>query len=232
MNKKRKIITWIIICSLWNLSVITIHIIMRSQLKFPTLNFEFFGWLIPVFMTVPFHGLFFGILSVYRKRFMKGFAKVYTTVGILCYIFFVAFVTLGFSQWEPGLYPLVSETDDVSHYLILDYETEYEKIYKVLPERVPENAQNIRYEYHYAPIELDYTVDAQWRLPENDFEEEKERVSAKAHNCTDNGNKTVYSFFWSGQYDRSPGALYNIEIEFDDGTRTVSYHLLKNVITS
>ena len=232
MNKNRKIITWITVCSVWNLAVITVHIIMRSQLKFPTLNFEFFGWLIPVFMTIPFHGLFFGILSVYRKRFMKVFATVYNTVGILCYVSFVAVVTLGFSQWEPGLYPLVSETDNISHYLILDYETWYEKIYKVLPERIPENAQNIQYEYHYAPIELDYTVDAQWRLPENDFEEEKERISADAQECIEEDNKTVCTFFWCGQYDRSPGALYNIEIEFDDGTGTVSYHLLKNVITS
>lgn len=232
MNKKRKIITWIIICSLWNLSVITIHIIMRSQLNFPTLDFDSYGWLIPVFMTVPFHGLFFGILSVYRRRFMKAFAVVYNTVGILCYIFFVAFVTLGFSLWKPVLYPLVSETDDVSHYLILDYETEYEKIYKVLPERVPENAQNIQYEYHYAPTELDYTVDARWTLPGNDFEKEKERVSANAQERIDEDNKTVCTFFWCGQYDRSPGALYNIEIEFDNETGTVSYHLLKNVITS
>ncbi len=205
---------------------------MRSQLNFPNLDFHFYGWLIPVFMSVPFHALFFGILSVYRNRFMKAFAIIYTAVGWLSYIFFVAFVTLGFSQWEPVLYPLVSETDDVSHYLILDYETEYEKIYEVLPEKVPENAQNIQYKYYYSSIDLDYTVDAQWSLAENDFEEEKERIIGNAHECINDGNKTVYRFFWSGQYDRSPGALYNIEIEFDDETGTVRYRLLKNVTTS
>ncbi len=232
MNNKRKVITWIIICSLWNFAVITVHIIMRSQLEFPTLDFDFYGWLIPVFMTVPFHGLIFGILSVYRKRLIKAFAIFYTAAGIIFYISFVAFVTLGFTQFEPGLYPLVSETDDISHYLILDNETDYEKVYMVLPEAVPFNAQNIKYKYCYEPVELDYTVDVQWSLSENDFEQEKERVSEYAQECINNDSKTVCTFFWSGQYDKAPGALYNAEVEFDDETRTVSYHLLKNVITS
>lgn len=217
---------------MWNLAVITVHIIMRSQLKFPTLNFEFFGWLIPVFMTIPFHGLFFGILSVYRKRFMKVFATVYITVGILCYVSFVAVVTLGFSSWEPTLYPLISETDNISHYLMLDNETEYEIIYKMFPREILESAENIQYKYRYEPIELDYEVNAQWFLSQTDYDAEKMRVKQNADECEEEDGKTVCTFFWCGQYDRSPGALYNIEIEFDDGMRTVNYHLLKNVITS
>lgn len=235
MNKKRKIIAWIIVCSIWNVLVITMHIIMRSSLEFPTLNFERGGWLIPIFMTVPFHALFFGIISVYRKRLMKVFAVIYTAVGMLCYLVFISivlYINFAFEAREPLLYPLISETDNPAHYLVFDNETEYEKICEALPMEIPEAAQNVTYKYRYIPEGMDYTVDAQWALPGNDFEKEKERVSTNAQECIEEDNKTVCTFFWCGQYDRSPGALYNIEIEFDNETGTVSYHLLKNVVTS
>ncbi len=232
MNKKRKIIAWIIICSLWNFAVITIHIIMRSQLKFPTLNFEFFGWLIPVFMTVPFHGMFFGIISVYRKRFMKIFAIAYTTVGIICYISFVAAVTLGFSQWEPALYPLISETDNISFYLVLDNETEYEAIFKMFPSDIPASANNIQYKYRYEPIELDYEVNAQWLLSQTDYDSEKMRVKQNADECEQVSGKTLYKLWWQGEAEHSPGVYYNAEVEFDSETKEVKYRLLKNTVTS
>lgn len=49
MSKNKKITAWIMVCMLWNIVVVGIHIIMRSNFKFPALDFSFFGWLIPVF---------------------------------------------------------------------------------------------------------------------------------------------------------------------------------------
>lgn len=232
MDKKRRIIVWITVCSIWNLAVIIPHIIMRSHLKFPTLNFEFYGWLIPVFMTVPFHCLFFGIVSVYRKKIMKAFAVCYTVVGIFCYITFLTFTTMCFTEWEPGLYPLVSETDNVADYLVTDNEMEYDKIYKIFPEKIPERVEGVEYKYRYEPLELDYNVDAKWSLPQADYDTEKARVRQNAEECREEDGKTICKLWWRSDEVATPGIYYNIDVEFEDKTQAVRYHLLKNTITS
>lgn len=180
MSKKKKIISWLIVFFIWNSAVVGFHIFMRSQLEFPTLNFEslgWFAWSIPIFMTVPFYGLFFGILSVYRKKLMKAFAVLFTVVGILAYLGFVVISTNFLTDWTPGIYPLMSETENASDYLVLDgtLKDEYDQIVKILPETIPEEAKNVKYKYTNNPLEGS-RIELYFELPEDKYETFKDDV--------------------------------------------------------
>lgn len=180
MSKKKKIISWLIVFFIWNSAVVGFHIFMRSQLEFPTLNFEslgWFAWSIPIFMTVPFYGLFFGILSVYRKKLMKAFAVLFTVVGIFAFLGFVVISTNLLTDWTPGIYPLMSETENASDYLVLDgtLKDEYDQIVKILPETIPEEAKNVKYKYTNNPLEGS-RIELYFELPEDKYETFKDDV--------------------------------------------------------
>lgn len=170
MAKRRKITLWIIVCLLWETLVVGVHIFMRSQLKFPALNLEVLGWLVPIFMAVPLVALVFGVASVHRKRLMKTIAVIFTFLGVLIYVAYVGLVTFGFTDWKPGLYPLMSKTQNVENYLVLDgrFDKNYDEITKIMPKSVPKNAKNVSYNYEYDPTSR-ASVSAAWELPENEY---------------------------------------------------------------
>ncbi len=172
MTKKRKITAWVIGCLLWELVVVGIHIFMRSQLKFPTLNLEVLGWLVPVFIAVPFIALLFGVLSVRRKKeLMEAFAIIFAVLGALIYVAYV-----GFSIFI--LPPLMSDTKNTQDYLVFDSDFVmdfYDEIVEVIPETIPENATNVVYNYRYEPLSHGWLY-VYWELPEDEYEDFKNKT--------------------------------------------------------
>lgn len=234
MGKKTKIMLCVTVCLIWNLAVLIPFFIMRSQLKFPTLNLMQYGWLIPLFMTMPFVGLFFGLVSIYRKKILKWLASIYIVFGILFYSAFLTITTLAFTTWYPHLYPMISETNSISDYLIIDdTDAAYERIVKIMPQQIPTNAQNVTYNYRYVPLELDYSVNAQWNIPEADYEAEKQRVKDISDSNAVKNEMTICTISWSmGVNDTNPPCDYSINVEFYDETNVINYTVIKNSYTS
>ena len=174
MTAKRKITAWVIGCLLWELVVIGFYIYMYSLFKFPKLNFDFLGWLIPIFIVVPLLALLFGVLSVRRKKeLMEAFAIIFAVLSALLYcahIFLSLFM----------LSPIMSETNNKDDYLVLDNDMalSYEDIVGVIPEAIPENATNVVYSYHYVPWE-DGWIYFYWELPEDEYEAFKNETLQK-----------------------------------------------------
>lgn len=223
MKKKKQILTWIIVCLLWETLVVGVHILMRSQLKFPVLNLELFGWLIPVFMAVPFWALLFGIVSVYRKRLMKAFAVVFTVLGVMVYIAYIAFVTLGLAVWEPGLYPLISKTESTADYLVLDgkFAENYDEITEIMPKTIPDDATSIEYNYRYEPGMRGF-LSVSWKLPESEYETFKKETLQKDGEITQDSRGTIFKYSW--YTDSLP--YYNwSQLIFNDERHSISYTL-------
>lgn len=220
MAKKRKITAWVIVCLLWETLVVGVHILMRSQLKFPTLNLELFGWLVPMFMAVPFWALLFGIVSVYRKRLMKAFAVMFTSLGIVVYIAYIAFVTLGLTVWEPGLYPLISKTESTADYLVLDgrFEKNYDEITKIMPKTIPEGARNVSYSYEYDPT-LRASLSVAWELPENEYIAFKNETLNKGLLSSAKASEEFFEYKWN--VEEIPAFHSRMLIGFDDTSHGV-----------
>ena len=174
MSKKRKRTAWIVVCLLWELVVIGFYIYMHSLFKFPKLNFDFLGWLIPIFIVVPLLALLFGVLSVRRKKeLMEAFAIIFAVLSALLYcahIFLSLFM----------LSPIMSDTTNKDDYLVLDNDMAlcYEDIVAVIPEAIPENATNVVYKYHYEPW-ADGWIYFYWELPEDEYEAFKNETLQK-----------------------------------------------------
>lgn len=223
MSKKKKIISWLIVFFIWNSAVVGFHIFMRSQLEFPTLNFEslgWFAWSIPIFMTVPFYGLFFGILSVYRKKLMKAFAVLFTVVGIFAFLGFVVISTNLLTDWTPGIYPLMSETENASDYLVLDgnFKDNYDNIIEVMPEKIPQEAENVRYEYIYDPC-MSGNMEVYFELPENEYETFKSEVMEKQAVSEETESDNSAYFAWN--VTEIPAFFTWMRVDFDDSKNSV-----------
>ena len=193
MTKKRKITAWVVVCLLWELVVVGIHIFMCSLHKFPTLNHEFFGWLIPVFMTLPFIALLLGLASIDRKKIVRTFAKIFTAFGIVLYIA-CAFFPCAY----PPLYPLMSDTKNVEDYLIFDIEFTwlYDNIVGVIPETIPENATNVVYNYHYE-LAWGGSIYTYWELPEDEYEAFKNETLQKDGTIKEDSQGITFSPSWN-----------------------------------
>lgn len=215
MAKRRKITVWIIVCLLWETLIVGVHIFMRSQLKFPTLNFEVFGWLIPVFMAVPFVALFFGIVSVHRKRLMKTIAVIFTVLGMLIYVVYVGLVTGGLTYWKPGMYPIISKTQKVENYLVLDsrFDKNYDEITKIMPKTVPETAKNVSYYYEYDPTSR-ALLSISWELPENEYITFKDESLNKGLLSSAKASDEFFEYKWNFE----EGTAFNcwMLMEFSD----------------
>ena len=192
MSKKRKRTAWIVVCLLWELVVIGFYIYMHSLFKFPKLNFDFLGWLIPIFIVVPLLALLFGVLSVRRKKeLMEAFAIIFAVLSALLYcahIFLSLFM----------LSPIMSDTTNKDDYLVLDNDMAlcYEDIVAVIPEAIPENATNVVYKYHYEPW-ANGCIYVYWELPEDEYEAFKNETMQKDGVITEDSRGIIFNPSWN-----------------------------------
>ena len=166
---------------------------MRSLHKFPTLNPELFGWLIPVFMILPFVALLLGLVSIDRKKAMGIFAKAFTALGIVLYIA-CAFLPCAY----PPLYPLMSETKNTENYLVFDddFAWLYNDIVGVIPETIPENATNVVYNYRHELASHGWMY-VYWELPEDEYEAFKNETLQKDGTFTEDSRGIIFNPSWN-----------------------------------
>ena len=193
MKKKKQILTWLIVCLLWETLVVGVHILMRSQLKFPTLNLEVLGWLVPIFMAVPLVALVFGVVSVRRKKeLMEAFSIIFAVLSALLCV-----VHIGFSMFI--LPPFMSDTKKIGDYLVFDadFVTDlYDEIVEVIPETIPENATNVVYNYRYEPLSHGWMY-VYWVLPEDEYEAFKNETLKKDGAITEDSRGIIFNPSWN-----------------------------------
>lgn len=222
MDKKSKITAWVIICLLWESVVVGIHMFMCLLYKFPTLNLEHFGWLVPVFMMLPFVALFLGIVSVHRKKLMKVFAVIFTALGIVMYIA-CAFLPCAY----PPLYPLMSDTKNTEDYLVFDddFVWLYDDIVGVIPETIPESATNVVYNYHYE-LAAEGWMYVYWELPEDEYEAFKNETLQKDGMITEDSRGIIFNPSWNGDIS------VWLDLILNDDNNSVICHFRQNFIAN
>ena len=217
MKKKTKIILLVI----HGLVLFVPFIMAATQLKFPALDFETyssyelgFEKYFPIFIGVWLLGVMSVPLCEKLNKF-KGFST-YITVGGLV-VFMLGFGTVcGALDLGPELYPLVSETEKASNYLVFDDRVDAEFVSTLLPEKIPENAKDVEYKYFFEPCAGNYTVCASWRLSDEDYKSEKTRFASWNNGRTANSKsistgKNLYAM--------------NATVEFDDAIKEIKYYI-------
>lgn len=217
MKKKTKIVLLVI----HGLLLFVPFIIAATQLKFPVLDFarhsvhdlsleNFY----PIFIGVWLLGVALVLLSEKLNKF-KGFATYITVGGLI--VFLMGFGTVGNMRgFGPHMYPLASTTVDVGNYLVLDVAVDSDFVKSAIPERVPESAQNIKYEYFYEPNVGNYKISVSWRLSNEDYKSEKTRFASWNDGRTENSKsistgKNLYAM--------------NATVEFDDAIKEIKYYI-------
>lgn len=78
---KRK--TNIVLSAIFIISVYGLFFLMRSQLKFPTLELYDYGWLVIAFMTASFWGLIFALVSTEKRKKLRVFTSVFVCLCVI-----------------------------------------------------------------------------------------------------------------------------------------------------
>lgn len=192
MTAKRKTTVWMVVCLVWELVVVGLYIYMCTQFKFPKINFDSLGWLIPVFIVVPLVVLLFGVLSVRRKKeLIEAFAIIFAVLSALLYCAHI-FLSLFF------LPPIMSDTTNKDNYLVLDNDMAllYDDIVGVIPESIPENATNVVYKYRYEPW-ANGCIYVYWELPEDEYEAFKNETMQKDGVITEDSRGIIFNPSWN-----------------------------------
>lgn len=218
MKRKTNIVLSVILIIL----VYGLFFLMRSQLKFPTLDLNNYGWIVIAFMTASFWCLIFSVAFTEKRRILRGFTSVFVVLGILASLCYMTITTSFFNFAQPGIYPLYSETTDPHDYLVFDgrFEANSEYITEFAPSEIPTNAENVEYKYHYDGIRSG-SFNASWSLPETEYKLLKEETLRKSGDVTHEGAVTTFVTEWNTT--DIPAFGTNMTIEFNDETKIVSY---------
>ena len=206
----------------WIVLVYGLFFYMRSQLKFPTLDLNNGGWLVPLFMTVSFWGLVFALVSVEKRKKLRVFSSVFIIIGIIASLCYTTVTTFFFNTDEPGIYPLYSQTSDPDDYLIFDerFEGNYEYLTEIMPKKIPEEAENVIYEYKYNST-LSGSLKASWSLPQVQYDALKKETLNKEGDIAYGEGVTTFTAAWN--ITDIPAFWTNFIVEFNDVAKTVTY---------
>ena len=213
---KRKTGVWFSIA--WLILVTLPVIIVAANLKFPAFDHQRYGQiLIPIFLILPLLSLVYNLVA-YRAE------KTYKVVDILLISIFViemictAVCTFGFKYYYNDLYPLVSATTDPSNYLVIENrfeETDIEYVKTVFPEKIPEEATNVKYNYRCAALGI-YDIEAQWKLPYEKYMAERDKYIPRSSKSENSDSIYEYDF----EFDND---IFVAKISFDDSQCIVRY---------
>lgn len=206
------------------ISVYGLFFLMRSQLKFPTLELYDYGWLVIAFMTASFWGLFFSLVSTEKRKKLRVFTSVIVVLGIVASLCYMTVTTYFFTFMEPGIYPLCSETTDPDDYLVFDgkFDANYQYIIDFVPSEIPAKADNVMYRYYYNSIRSG-RFNASWSLPETEYNLLKEETLNKSGDVTQEGEVTTFATEWNAT--DIPAFGTDLIAEFNDETKSVSYSI-------
>lgn len=202
----KKKIVWVIISLLWVIMILTPIVYYASKLKFPVICPGIVSKIITaILILLPV--IFIVIAKVSKKE------NVVLSVFIICTVLNLVSIwvfTFGFTADVSFFYPVVSYTDSKENYLVIDENVLYaeDKVFAVFPDSIPNEAEDIDYEYYCEMSSNTVQIIARWTLPNEEYQLEKSRMSV--------GYKET------SVYDYSSFA-YNLTVEFDDTSNSVIY---------
>lgn len=217
MKKKYRIVLDV----LWFLLVLIPFIIMAFQVKYPSLDMNRFGWIVPVFFTLPIISLIISCISTSDRCRLKKVSDLIIYVGGSAYIIFLFVSTLGFKVWMPAVYPISSQTENPSNYLLIEDKFEHSEeryLNAVFPNEIPSNAYDVTYFYKCNAALGNYTIRAEWTLPLEDYVLIKEKEIRNKDNLIVEDGKDVYNIYMNND-------KYFAKIVFNDLDNRVAYSL-------
>lgn len=136
--------------------------------------------------------------------------------------------------------PLVySQTEDPDDYMQTDHGVIYftEDIYSLFPVKIPDSqidkygyfsseyADTVKYFYRYnCVIETDFDIVAEWNLPDEEFEAEKQRAYNDIGEITYKTSKNNWSCIYYCDFDETQRESYYFKIfAYNEQTKTVRY---------
>ena len=209
------------VCGVWFSLLLIQLIIALCILKYPTLDSEFYGFLIPLNLCLPVIAAVFTFVSSEKRKFLKWFSVVFTALGVLNAAVFLTFTTWFFHVPVSTFYPLVSYTDNVADYLNVEKDIQQrhgEYFKRFFPEEIPGNATDVRYEYLRRIDELEFRVALEYTLPEPDFSRVKQQAESDEYAVLRQEDDSVfYEYFY--EID----ATLRLRLSFDEASRRVCY---------
>ncbi len=198
MKNKNKFF-WCITSVLWVVLIIAPILYYAQQMKFPVIAG---GIVLKIVMLVL---ILLPVIFILISK-LTGKEKVLVVIFSICTVlnFISVFIfTFGFALDAPFFYPVVSYTDSVSDYMILDENVLYidhDVLSAIFPESVPEKATDITYEYYCDMPSSTVKIYAKWTLPDEEYFLEKRRL-----------------------IDDYGSLIYNLKVEFNDQEKSVYY---------
>lgn len=140
----------------------------------------------------------------------------------------------------PVLSPFAySQTEDANNYLVVDHGVRNwnEDIYSLFPAAIPESVieeysyyasefhNSVKYFYRYNNgFEVDFDIVAEWQLPDDEFEAEKQRAFEDIGEITHQSIKGDWNCIYYGDFDEANKQTYYFLIfAYNEQTSTVRY---------
>ena len=152
---------------------------------------------------------------------------LFTSIAFLLIVVMFTFSIMNsFEGILKGLFE--SETSDIKNYKKFDSYVEIDQgINKLLPQEVPQSAQDISYYYRHAYcFDPDYDIYVEWTLPKEEYLKEKERVMSlfKEQDRKDLDKEDEFtSYVISADDSDFESRYYYLIFEYSDDTNSVRY---------
>ena len=174
-------------------------------------------WLSPIVVEIIL------IFTYFSKKEKKSLGDVGIAASFLPISFFtygIGFIIL------MVLPPISSHTTDIDDYLVFDEEiAEYEKdIYDLLPSEIPEDAENVSYEYfmYESFFSKEFSVKLSFALPQAEYDSLKRETLEAAKTIESKDDKdTEYYISFTNSIARDPVMI----LKTDDNNRRIEYYI-------
>ena len=192
---------------LWVALILVPIFYYAQKMKFPVICPGIITKIITVIVLL-FPFIFFLIARITKKE------KIFSIIFLALFLFnllFTCIFTFGFAHNTPFFYPIISYTDSIDDYLVIDDDVLYvntDDLFNVFPEKVPNEATSRNYEYYCDIPSNTVKIFAKWVLPENEYWTEKSRLIS---------NYNENSFFDYGSL------IYTLVVEFNDKEKSICY---------
>lgn len=208
----------LIISVVWLLTVAIHMTVELLGLKFPTVEETANIVILAIMLILPILSIVFSLVP---QEHLQRTLNVILIVAFVVQLFYISFVTLGFSTANTGFYLItVSETEKPENYLVLDKINDDEAVSKVnivFPKEIPDDATEVQYTYRCVPHLQAWDISASWQLPRASYENELKRIE------TLSSRKYVYDGVVYYDLSDAEDEDSYCHVGFDDENNTIDY---------
>lgn len=207
-----------ILSVLWLLLVTIPIIVTVCNLRFPAFDYRRFGQIIiPLFLILPLVSVIYSV-AVYKSEKAHKIIDSLLVLGLVFEMICTTICTFGFRNYNNDLYPLVSTTEELENYLVIEKrfeESDRKYILQVFPEKIPEDATETSYYYRCTAFGI-YDIKGRWKLPYEKYIFERNRIIS--NELLYDKSSDVYEYNYSFDID-----IYTATVIFNDSDCSISY---------